>query len=251
MKFKKKAAIEDVLEAVKEDGMALHFVPEPLRTEALCLEAVKQNGLALRFVPLALRTEAVCLAALAHGRVADYAPAAAYVPVRLLAESATVCEAAVRQYGLLLKRVPEALRTTAICAAAVRQNGLALRWVPEDMKTPEICADAVCSSGWAVKHVPADLLTEDLCLVAARDAGAEALELMPHEMVTRRICGAVAARDGIDPETVWQDTCERRDAVPAWKLARSADAVRAKLEAQGIPEQDIEDAVSWARGGQQ
>ncbi len=124
-----------------------------------------------------------------------------------------VCLAAVRQDGLMLKRVPEALRTPAICAAAVRQNGLALRWVPENMKTPEICADAVCSSGWAVKHVPADLLTEDLCLVAARDAGAEALELMPHEMVTRRICGAAAARDDIDPETVWQDVCEWRDAV--------------------------------------
>ncbi len=88
-----------------------------IKTELEALEAVQKDGMALRFVPDALRTEAVCLAALAHGRVADYAPAAAYVPVRLLAESATVCEAAVRQYGLLLKRVPEALRTTAICAA--------------------------------------------------------------------------------------------------------------------------------------
>ena len=184
-----------------------------IKTDLEALEAVQKDGMALRFVPDALRTEAVCLAALAHGRVADYAPAAAYVPRRLLEDSGAVREAAVRQCGMMLKLVPEALRTPAICAAAVRQNGLALRWVPEDMKTPEICADAVCSSGWAVKHVPADLLTEDLCLVAARDAGAEALELMPHEMVTRRICGAAVARDDIDPETVWQDVCEWRDAV--------------------------------------
>ena len=213
MKFKKKAAIEDVLEAVKEDGMALHFVPEPGRTEALCLEAVKQNGLALRFVPLALRTEAVCLAALAHGRVADYAPATAYVPARLLEESGAVRDAAVRHCGMVLRHVPEALRTPDLCLVAVRQNGLALRWVPENMKTPEICADAVCSSGWAVKHVPADLLTEDLCLVAARDAGIGALELMPRRLATRAVCGAAAEADGTDPAAVWQDVCEWRDAV--------------------------------------
>ncbi len=77
------------------------------------------------------------------------------------------------------------------------------------MKTPEICADAVCSSGWAVKHVPADLLTEDLCLVAARDAGIGALELMPRRLAVRDVCRVVAERDGLDPDAVWQDACGR------------------------------------------
>ncbi len=114
----------------------------------------------------------------------------------------------VRQDGMMLQHVPEALRTPAICATAVRQNGLALRWVPEDMKTPELCADAVCSTGWAVKHVPTNLLTEDLCLVAARDAGIGVLELMSRRQAAMAVCGTAAERDGLEPELVWQGVCE-------------------------------------------
>ena len=42
---------EACLEAVREDGWALEFVPQTLRTPDLCLEAVKSDGDALRFVP--------------------------------------------------------------------------------------------------------------------------------------------------------------------------------------------------------
>ena len=45
----------------------------------------------------------------------------------------------VRQYGLALRYVPEALRTPELCLAAVQQSGNALRWVPELLRTPELC----------------------------------------------------------------------------------------------------------------
>ncbi len=113
---------------------------------------------------------------------------------------------------------------------AVRQDGMALEDVPEKLKTPEICAEAVCGSGWALAFVPEALKTPELCLAAARDAGAEALVLMP----ARSAC--TAATDGAALEAVWQDE------------NHPLDAVRARLEAQGISEQDVEDAVAWARG---
>jgi ribosomal protein L12E/L44/L45/RPP1/RPP2 len=109
---------------------------------------------------------------------------------------------------------------------AVRQDGMALEDVPEKLKTPEICAEAVCGSGWALAFVPEALKTPELCLAASRDARAEALVLMP----ARSACTAAAL------EAVWQDE------------NHPLDAVRARLEAQGISEQDVEDAVAWARG---
>ena len=90
------------LEAVKQNGWALQYVPGNLRTEQLCLIAVKQNGFALQDVPKQLRTEQVCLEA-------------------------------VKQDGDALCFVPEHLRTEHICLEAVKQNKEVLQIVPKDM----------------------------------------------------------------------------------------------------------------------
>ena len=64
-----------------KDGMALEFVPENLKTVELCLEAVKQDGWALRYVPwgqLNLNDPAMaemCLAAVKEdGSLLKYVP---------------------------------------------------------------------------------------------------------------------------------------------------------------------------------
>ncbi|MBQ1420535.1 MAG: hypothetical protein IIZ02_03830 [Desulfovibrio sp.] len=44
--------------------MVLYFVPEPVRTSAVCMAAVQENGRALSLVPEALRTEDLCRDAL-------------------------------------------------------------------------------------------------------------------------------------------------------------------------------------------
>jgi hypothetical protein len=48
---------EEALEAVKDDGLALKYVPTNLKTTELCLVAVRQNGKALKYVPKELRDE--------------------------------------------------------------------------------------------------------------------------------------------------------------------------------------------------
>jgi hypothetical protein len=50
------------LAAVEQNGVALQYVSEALRTAELCLAAVEQNGYALQYVPNALRTAEIYVA---------------------------------------------------------------------------------------------------------------------------------------------------------------------------------------------
>ncbi len=99
---------EAALAAVQQDGWALEYVPEALRTRELCLAAVHQNGWALRFVPGAVQ--------IAHPEIAI---------------------TAVQQHGWAFQNVSKAaqLAHPEICLAAVQKNGLALRFVSEALKT--------------------------------------------------------------------------------------------------------------------
>ena len=49
----------EALAAVKEDGAALRYVPDELKTAELCLEAVKRNQWAIQYVPEELKTEEI------------------------------------------------------------------------------------------------------------------------------------------------------------------------------------------------
>ena len=39
------------MEAVKQDGFALAYVPEQIKDPEICFEAVRNNNLALQFIP--------------------------------------------------------------------------------------------------------------------------------------------------------------------------------------------------------
>ena len=66
---------KEALEAVKQDGYALQYVPESIMTEAIALEAVKQNGYALKYVPESIMTEAIALEAVKqNGYALQYVP---------------------------------------------------------------------------------------------------------------------------------------------------------------------------------
>ena len=149
---------EICLEAVKQNGDALRYVPEELKTSEICLAAVEQDGWALLYVPEDLKTSEICLTA-------------------------------VKQDGMALEHVPKDLKTPEICLAAVKQNGMALRYVPKDFRTPEICLAAVKQDGWALRYVPKDLKTEEIYLAAVKHDSwvlrRWALEYVPEELKTR------------------------------------------------------------------
>jgi hypothetical protein len=64
------------LQKVREEGMALKFVPETMKTEAVCLSAVRQDGWELQDVPRKLQTINMCRAAVRQNAyVIDIVPA--------------------------------------------------------------------------------------------------------------------------------------------------------------------------------
>ena len=100
IEFKAVLTIEAAIRAVEDDGYALQYVPDELKSEAVCAKAVERNGDALRYVPDELKSEAVCAKA-------------------------------VENDGYALQYVPDELKSEAVCAKAVERNGDALQYVFE------------------------------------------------------------------------------------------------------------------------
>ena len=105
--------------AVKQNGMALQFVPEGCRSNILCGLAVKENGLALQFVPEEFKTLKLCVIAVAQkGNTAlKYVPGK-YHPIDL--------------YELVVRRNPEAVLPDRV---SLHRSGVGLNKVmPNEMR---------------------------------------------------------------------------------------------------------------------
>jgi hypothetical protein len=204
--------------ALRENGGALHYVPEDLRTEEMCRNAVAQDGAALEYIPEHLRTEEICRIAVAKNggalyhvpqrlrteemcriAVAQDGGALVYVPEHLRTEE--ICRIAVAQHGRALEHVPEALRTDDLYKIAVAQNWRALRNVPEKRRTDEMCRIAVAQNGWALEYVPQKLRTDEMCSIAVAQNG-WALRYVPEKLRTDGMCRIAVARDGGALESV-------------------------------------------------
>jgi hypothetical protein len=177
---------EMCLAAVKEEAGSLPYVPENLKTAEICLVAVKKDGYAIQYVPPNLMTAEMCLE-----RVKKDGKALEDVPEKL--RTAQVCLAAVKQTGWAMEHVPENLKTLEFCLKAVKQNGAALAHVPENYKTAEMCFEAVKQNGYgyAIRYVPWGQLNltvpamEELCLIAMKSD--KMLEKAPQKL-TVEIC---------------------------------------------------------------
>jgi hypothetical protein len=165
--------------AVSQNGLALEWVPEELRTPDLCEIAVSQDGDALWHVPKELRGPEIHKAAVSQDPWAvELVPkelrtpeiceiavsqdpwALRWVPEEL-PEYEKICKIALSQDGMALELVPKELPEYAkLCEIAVSQNGLALQYVPEELRTPSLCKIAVSQDGNALWHVPEELQDE-------------------------------------------------------------------------------------------
>ena len=58
--FKAILSVEAAMVAVERNGEALRYVPDELKSEAVCAKAVESSGYALQYVPDELKSEAVC-----------------------------------------------------------------------------------------------------------------------------------------------------------------------------------------------
>jgi hypothetical protein len=171
-----------------QDEEVLDYVPQTLRTYDLCRLSVQKNGDTLHYVPQKLRTDAMCrIAVTQNGRALQY------VPWDLRTEE--LCCIAVTQNGRALKYVPEDLRSEGMYRIAVAQNGEALKYVPEVLRGEEMCRIAVARHGRALEFVPWDLRTEEMCRIAVAENG-WALEYAPQNLRTDEMCRIAVAQNG-------------------------------------------------------
>jgi hypothetical protein len=168
------------LKAVRRNGKALQFVPKSFKTEAICIEAVRKNGCALKFVPKLFKTETMCLDAIRlDGRALQFVPE--------LFKSEVMCLIAVKKNSKALKYVQESFMTEAMCLMAVKKNGRTLKFVPKLFKTEAICLEAVRKNGRVLEYVPESFKTETMCLEAVGKNGC-ALEYVPESFKTETLC---------------------------------------------------------------
>lgn len=200
------------LAAVQQNGFALEYVPESLKTWEVCFAAAKESQHALAFVQEELKTSDFCLAAVQrHGRALEFVPeklktpelyfnavqsngsALEFVPEVLITPEISL--AAVQSNGYALKYIPTGLLTAEICSAAVQQCGRALEYMPEALKTAEVCLAAVKMDGTALEYVPESLKTWEVCFAAVKADG-RSIEHVPEELMTPEICLAAIRQEG-------------------------------------------------------
>jgi hypothetical protein len=198
------------LEAVKNNGLSLQYVPDNMKTYEICLEAVKNNHYSLEFVPDDLLTKDIVYAAYSQkssfimqlgtqlGQRLGLATISLIDDKSMIINPNTLTFTSdtkitpkiafllVQIDGLALTFVPDNMKTYEICLEAVKNNGLAIKFVPHDMMTNEICLEAVKNNGYSLKFVPEDMKTNEICLKAVKKYG-HSLEFIPDEFLTKGI----------------------------------------------------------------
>lgn len=198
----------------KEDAPepVLKYVPERLMDKDFFLQAVRQNGAALAYVPEASRSEDLCLTAL---MTASPDLVEANVPDSLKGTVLPVV-AKVRSYtenvmtGARISVVPEEYRTRAMYEESVRRDpseypGVpdhfrtralrdivldqpeGLQYIPFGERTPEACRTAVSECPKNIRYVPDKFVSDELCVLAI-EKEPMVLESLPLARRTPLLC---------------------------------------------------------------
>ena len=109
-----------VINSISENGLNIQYSPK--LTPELCMLAVKQNGLALQYIPATIQTKELCEEAVKQNGLA-----LVYVSMGL--QSADIRKIAVQQNGFAIKYVGSANQTAELCKQAITQNVTALEFI--------------------------------------------------------------------------------------------------------------------------
>ena len=150
------------IKQVNDDPYSLIDIPEEDLTERICLEAVRQDGHALHLVKK--QTQKICLAAIENNhRAFDW--------VDLKFFNSKFYLKAVERNGMVLEFLSYQDQTEELCLKAVQQNGLALEH--SEHKTDNILMEAIKQNPFALEYV--ENPTERLGFEAVKRNG-EAIE---------------------------------------------------------------------------
>lgn len=121
---------------ISPEDRALKFVPLELQTADLCFEAVAQNGLALPFVPEVLKSPHLFRAAFQTPNLTATSILSLIPPAAL---DSDLCLAAVTSDSREFRQVPPALLTPELCHVAIQHNPALLSLVPDALKSADLC----------------------------------------------------------------------------------------------------------------
>jgi hypothetical protein len=167
---------------------ALRSVPEEFKSKELCMSAVKQNGESLAYVPIELRTKEMCVAAVKT----DW-KAVQYVPPTT--ENKDIFKYVVQKDATGIKLIPVKKKSKELYMLAVQSFGESLEHVPEEFKSKELCMTAVKQNGIALMYVPEKFKTEELCLIAVKKFGL-VLNWVPEEFKSKELCMTAVKQNG-------------------------------------------------------
>jgi hypothetical protein len=199
-----------IITSIQKKGCMLRYIPVKFKTPKICLLAVQQNGSALQYVPEELITAEMCLIATKSGN-SDipkkfWTPelAIAYLQsntIRIISidsipDTILIPELAdIQQCGLMLKFIPDTLRTLEICMIAVKQNVDALQFVPKELRNHELYIIALKQKGSTLRFILEKNRNCVLCKIAVQQYGS-ALQYVPEKLRTPEICMIAVGKDG-------------------------------------------------------
>lgn len=203
--------------ALKENGLALQFVPDKIISTAgtewvedICKIAVPKDGLALQYVPDDKKTKEIVTAAIGNdGRALQYVPShlmskeiveasllgdcsrfnsgyhISCVPKELLPMDLLI--RAVEHFPFYLGGIPNKRITKRLAEIAVLQNGLSLRFIPGKHITPELVFAATAQNAMAIRYVPQEYITAEMCMDCF-DRNCAVLPFLPAKFITKEMC---------------------------------------------------------------
>lgn len=162
------------INSIRNNGLALKYVPHKYRKEKLCIIAVQNNGLALQYVPDEFKTPVLCNYALINNSLAIQFMSKT-IPRKLLHKTLLEINGLTLQYlvsksgNLLINDIKQNNTVEELCKIAVQNNGLALQFVPKMYLCAELCNIAVKKNELAIQFVPYEYLSIDLCKYALQN----------------------------------------------------------------------------------
>lgn len=189
--------------AVQQNGLALACIvekyPDKLSDEMI-YEAVKNDGLAIEYVPRDKITKELAQIAIQQPLKEGSAPykyPIAYIPPSLL-DYPMVTES-IKKAPLSLRYVPRELMTKALMLRAVTDDGRALGGIPEEYRTKDLVKIAMAFNPFMIQFVPIQLRTKTICEKAFQE-DPFILKWIPSKFITSEMCLTVIAAS--DPEDV-------------------------------------------------
>ncbi len=138
---------EDVLRAVRQDGLLLEKFPQYQKDIEVVSAAVIQNGLAIQFADQEVRDSYENVVRLA---IESNPLAIIYTPK--FQSDYVIAKIAVRGNGLTLKYFQALADNREIVEIAVSNNGLALEFAPKFNNDREIVVKAIRNTGFALQY---------------------------------------------------------------------------------------------------